>query len=127
MTGGGNEGTKTDRSGDDQAEYDAATRTITTRLGAGAMDSAGGRVGGDGKVSVAFRVTVDPGATGTTLTNVAALGYRAETIDKPFIVTTPPVETAVGRGAELVITKQSWGSSGSGMAALSPGSPAITG
>lgn len=113
VTGGGNDGTKTDRSGDDQAEYDEAGRTVTARVGTGATETAGGRVGADSKASATFQVTVDAGAAGTTLSNVAELAYRAETINKPLTATTPPTETEVTRSANLVITKKSFGSMGS--------------
>jgi uncharacterized repeat protein (TIGR01451 family)/MYXO-CTERM domain-containing protein len=56
---GGNAGTKTDAPGDDEGEYDAATRTITWRVGAGTT----GTVQVSGGVTVSFRakVTVNSG------------------------------------------------------------------
>src|SRR5690606_19425535 len=41
---GPNAGAKTDAAGDDQAEYDAGSRTITVRVGTSADASTGGRV-----------------------------------------------------------------------------------
>lgn len=55
---GGKVGKKTDVSGDDEAEYSAATRTITIRLGDNASQSDGGSVGINGSVTVTFRATV---------------------------------------------------------------------
>lgn len=55
---------QTDAAGDDQAEYDDATRTLTVRLGDGATSTEGGAMEpGDG-INVTFQVTVDNDATG---------------------------------------------------------------
>ena len=44
IASGTNAGPKTDMAGDDQAEYDATTRTLTVRLGTGADATSGGTV-----------------------------------------------------------------------------------
>ncbi len=44
ITSGANAGAKTDVSGDDQAEYDSQTRTVTVRIGNGASATQGGTV-----------------------------------------------------------------------------------
>lgn len=44
VTGGPNQGPKTDALADDQVDYDPATRTLTIRLGAGANGTAGGTI-----------------------------------------------------------------------------------
>jgi uncharacterized repeat protein (TIGR01451 family) len=57
-------GSKTDDAGDDQGEYDAATRTVTVRVGDGATATAGGQIEiGDG-AEVRFEVTVDEDTRG---------------------------------------------------------------
>ena len=56
---GANVGPKTDPSGDDQGEYDAATRTVRIRLGTGANALQGGTMAIGAISSVAFDVTVD--------------------------------------------------------------------
>jgi uncharacterized repeat protein (TIGR01451 family) len=64
ISAGFNVGPKTDAAGDDQGEYDAATHTITVRLGAGANATQGGMITtSDPPQSVTFRVTVNAGAT----------------------------------------------------------------
>ncbi|WP_437927817.1 DUF3344 domain-containing protein [Sorangium sp. So ce291] len=65
VTAGANMGAKTDAAGDDQGEYDAATRTVRVRLGAGANGTAGGTLpAATGSSTVTFQVTVDAGASG---------------------------------------------------------------
>jgi uncharacterized repeat protein (TIGR01451 family) len=58
-------GSKTDAAGDDQAEYDAATKTVIFRLGTGASSTQGGQLAPGGSSTVKFQVKVAPGATGT--------------------------------------------------------------
>ncbi len=65
ITSGPNSGAKTDAAGDDQAEYAAATRTITARLGVGANAAQGGTLAVGQTTVVVFRVTVDATASGT--------------------------------------------------------------
>jgi len=50
IVSGANNGTKTDATGDDQAEYDSANSRVIFRLGTGATSSAGGvlPIGGNG-------------------------------------------------------------------------------
>ncbi|WP_438017691.1 DUF3344 domain-containing protein [Sorangium sp. So ce315] len=64
ITEGAGAGAKTDAAGDDQAEYDAGTRTVRVRLGAGANATAGGSLASGASTTVTFRVTVDAGASG---------------------------------------------------------------
>ncbi|MDF2693739.1 MAG: putative internalin, partial [Labilithrix sp.] len=65
-------GAKTDQPGDDEAEYDTPTRTVTVRLGDGADAMGGGSIAVNGTVSVSFRVKIDAGFTGT-LSNQASI------------------------------------------------------
>ncbi|WP_437967887.1 DUF3344 domain-containing protein [Sorangium sp. So ce260] len=65
VTAGANMGPKTDAAGDDQGEYDAATRTVRVRLGTGANGTAGGSLpAATGSSTVSFQVRVDAGASG---------------------------------------------------------------
>jgi clumping factor A len=75
---GPNAGAKTEAGGDDQASYDAATRTLTVRAGAGANATEGGSIAVDGSESFSFRVTVDSGTKGiiSNQGRIAAAGQR---------------------------------------------------
>ncbi|MGC3959899.1 MAG: hypothetical protein QM813_18815 [Verrucomicrobiota bacterium] len=77
---GTNMGTKTDAADNDQAEYVAATRTVTFRLGTGANGTTGGDMAVDATASVAFRVTIDANATGTIVNQgaVSSVGKTAQ-------------------------------------------------
>jgi uncharacterized repeat protein (TIGR01451 family)/MYXO-CTERM domain-containing protein len=66
---------KTDAAGDDQADYDAASRTLTVRLGTGASASQGGSMLPGATTTVKFRVTVDPNASGS-IANQAVITAR---------------------------------------------------
>ncbi|CAM3715836.1 hypothetical protein [Nocardioides zeicaulis] len=105
FTAGANQGTKTDGAGDDQAEYDAATRTVRARIGSGATSTAGGSLVSASTASVTFRVKVDSAAAGTTLRNSATLAYRAQTLAKDYTYQTAEVATPVAEEADVSITK----------------------
>ncbi len=76
---GVNGGNKTDATGDDQAEYVAATRTVVGRLGTGANATQGGTFStADGPSSLIFRVTVNSGATGL-VANQASVSSQGQT------------------------------------------------
>jgi fimbrial isopeptide formation D2 family protein len=68
---GGALGFKTNAAGDDQGDYDAATRTITWRVGTGATASVGGKVAVGQEVIVRFVAKVT--ATKGTVANQAIL------------------------------------------------------
>jgi uncharacterized repeat protein (TIGR01451 family) len=55
---GGSVGNKTDKSGDDSADYNAGSKTVSFRVGTGATSSAGGKVAPGETVTVKFRVKV---------------------------------------------------------------------
>lgn len=69
-------GTKTNAKGDDEADYDAASRTITFRVGTGATSAAGGKVKPGETVTVTFRAKVV--ATKGTIANQAILEASGE-------------------------------------------------
>ncbi|PUA79781.1 DUF11 domain-containing protein [Nocardioides currus] len=105
ITAGGNQGAKTDAAGDDQAEYDAASRTVRVRVGQTATASAGGRLAPANTTTVTFQTRVDSAAAGTTLSNSALLSYRAETIGRDYTYRTADVLTPVADEADVSITK----------------------
>ncbi len=96
VTTGPNMGTKTDAAGDDQGEYDGATRTVVVRLGTGANATAGGSLAIGASSTVKFRVRVDAGAAGTIP-------------NKATILSGGVVATGVG-----VLGPSTWGSMGPG-------------
>jgi uncharacterized repeat protein (TIGR01451 family)/MYXO-CTERM domain-containing protein len=61
---GPNMGDKTDATGDDQGQYDAASRTVTVRLGTGATATAGGELEIDASSEVRLQVTIDADTRG---------------------------------------------------------------
>ncbi len=65
ITTGANVGVKTDAKDADQADYDAATRTITVRVGTGATGLVGGTIAVGESSELRFRVKVDANATGS--------------------------------------------------------------
>lgn len=65
ISAGDNSGDKTDAAGDDQANYDAATRTIRVRLGQGANATQGGTLEIDETTEIKFQVTIDADASGS--------------------------------------------------------------
>ncbi|MDT0187071.1 hypothetical protein Q9S36_43490 [Microbacterium sp. ARD31] len=104
-TAGAGQGTKTDAVGDDQAEYDAATRTVRARIGRDATAATGGSLVSSNTATVVFRVRVDPTAAGTTLRSTATLDYRAQTINRDYTYQTAEVATPVAEEADVSITK----------------------
>jgi uncharacterized repeat protein (TIGR01451 family) len=61
---GANIGAKTDAAGDDQGAFDAASNTLTVRLGMGATAAAGGSLAIGASTEVRFQVTVDDDTRG---------------------------------------------------------------
>ncbi|GAB3935076.1 hypothetical protein GCM10029976_044920 [Kribbella albertanoniae] len=98
-------GAKTDQPGDDQAEYDAASRTVRFRVGTGADATTGGRLKKNQSTTVHFRVTLDDAAAGTTVVNTGYLDYIAETLNKPYTYRTDDVRTPVAASADLELAK----------------------
>jgi uncharacterized repeat protein (TIGR01451 family) len=76
---GANAGNKTDQAGDDQAEYSAANRTVTFRLGNGATANMGGDMAVNESATVVFHATIDANAMGTIVNQavVSAVGKTA--------------------------------------------------
>jgi clumping factor A len=72
IVSGPNMGTKTDAADGDQAEFNAAMRSVVVRLGMNASGTMGGSLASDGTTVVSFRVKVDD-ATRGLLTNQAVV------------------------------------------------------
>lgn len=98
-------GAKTDQAGDDQAEYDEASRTVRFRVGTGANATTGGRLKKNQSTTVHFRVTLDDASAGTTVVNTGYLDYTAETLNKPYTYRTDEVHTPVAASADLQLSK----------------------
>ena len=109
VTSGANSSTtaKTDATGDDVAEYVAASRLVRIRLGTGANATSGGTILPGGSTTVRFRVTVDRTGAGTTITNGSFLDYTALTLGRNYTFTTNTVSTTVQDIADLAVTKTS--------------------
>ena len=116
VASGANAGSKTDGPGDDQAEYNAGTRTVTFRLGAGANATQGGTLNPGESTSVTFDATIDPAAAGNSIDNTATIDYTAKTISKSFTYTGNTTSTPVAAIADVSITKTA-------PASAIPGSP----
>lgn len=96
VTNGANEGAKTDPSGDDQAEYDAAEKDVTFRLGSGANATAGGGLPIGQSTSVSFKVRVNADLpAGFQVVNSADVNLRSASTGDPSEVSSPDVVTPV--------------------------------
>lgn len=108
ITQGANTGAKTDAAGDDPCEYDAASRKVTCRLGAGANGTVGGALAIGESNTVRFEVKVDATATGTisnqaTITASGLLGAPASsalTDGNGAGEGAPPTESVIDRCAD---------------------------
>ncbi|MFE6235228.1 hypothetical protein [Cellulosimicrobium sp. NPDC057862] len=98
--------------GDDVGEVDG--RTVRVRLGAGASATGGGTMAcsgagctddGTSRAAYTFQVTLDDAAGGTTVTNLAELGYRTATTGIAATYTTNPAVTEVTTRADVAVTK----------------------
>ena len=89
---------KTDAAGDDEAEFDMATRTVKVRLGAMASGTAGGTLAVNDKVQVRFKVKVDAGTRGqvsnqATIRAAGKRGAAAEDTPTDSDLTAPGSQT----------------------------------
>ncbi|WP_328331596.1 hypothetical protein OHA70_11840 [Kribbella sp. NBC_00382] len=105
VSAGAGVGAKTDQPGDDQAEYDVASRTVRFRVGTGANATTGGRLKKNQSTTVHFQVTLDDASAGTTVVNTGYLDYTAETLGKPYTYRADEVRTPVAASADLQLTK----------------------
>lgn len=111
IVNGPNSGRKTDQPGDDQAEFDPATRTVSFALGSGATGSAAGRLPNTTELpdgtTVEFRVEVNRGGAGERLLNRASVSYENRLGPEPELLVSPSndVATAVNPAVDLILTK----------------------
>ena len=98
---GPNSGAKTDAAGDDEAEYDPATRTVTFRIGTGANGSQGGKLPKNVTTVLSFEVKVTEAGTISNQATITAAGeLGAPVTDTPTdgngpVEGNPPTETVV--------------------------------
>jgi uncharacterized repeat protein (TIGR01451 family)/MYXO-CTERM domain-containing protein len=104
IVSGGAVGPKTDAAGDDQAEYDAATRTIRVRLGAGATATTGGVVPVGGSGEVRFRATI--AATSGAIANTARLTAAGQSGGSEKTYTSDGDAATVGSQPTVVIINE---------------------
>jgi uncharacterized repeat protein (TIGR01451 family) len=104
-------GAKTDARGDDQAYYDAGTRTVYYHLGAGANATTGGSLANTadlpGGSTIEYRVRIGLAAAGARLVNTASATYENRLGDRPEPLTATSNETAteVNPAADLSVVK----------------------
>jgi uncharacterized repeat protein (TIGR01451 family)/LPXTG-motif cell wall-anchored protein len=107
-------GAKTDGTGDDEADYDAGTRELTFRVGAGADATNGGTMGvapaddGSDTITITYKTTLDV-APGEGVTNTAYARGEGRELEDPYgpIETTDedPAAVAVDPLADLKLVK----------------------
>ncbi|WP_341925299.1 hypothetical protein [Nocardioides psychrotolerans] len=109
---GGTATARTDASGDDVAEYDAANDRVVARLGTGASSSAGGTIGVGSTYTLVFDVVVDgpvPAvASGTTIANTATASFNSASLGTALTTTSSATTTVAG--PDLTVTKTHTGS-----------------
>ncbi len=102
-------GAMTDAAGDDNARYDAADNQVVFNVGTGATAGVGGQVdpltAGGQAHEVAFRVKVNGGTEGTTISNQAVVGYIAQFTGRPYSASSEAAELDVHALVDLSITK----------------------
>ncbi|PNY79534.1 beta strand repeat-containing protein [Deinococcus koreensis] len=110
VASGANAGAKTDVTGDDQADYSAATRTLTFRLGVGANATTGGNLAPAATTSVKFRATVDLSTPrGTSISNKGSVTFTSQTLGDAFSGDSTVASVVVAR-PDLSLTKTHAGS-----------------
>uniref|UniRef100_A0A832I359 DUF11 domain-containing protein n=1 Tax=Eiseniibacteriota bacterium TaxID=2212470 RepID=A0A832I359_UNCEI len=86
VVSGAGAGPKSDAPGDDEADYDPASRSVVVRLGSGAGATAGGTLAPGASAAVRFRVTVTPPAPGGSLiSNQAVAEFRGAQLGTAFV------------------------------------------
>ncbi|MFJ4965327.1 hypothetical protein ACIP6P_23230 [Streptomyces sp. NPDC088729] len=108
---GPNAGPKTDRSGDDQAYYDAGGDRVVFHLGDGASSARGGSLANTadlpGGTTVEYRVTIDRAAGGRSIANSATAAYenRLGPTPEALAATSNETVTEVNPAADLAVVK----------------------
>ncbi len=100
---GANAGTKTDATGDDQAEF--AGTSVRFRLGAGADGSAGGTFAPGASSRVRFRVQINAGTpANTVISNQAALDFLGATLGISYAASSDGDPSTPGAQPTTLIT-----------------------
>ncbi|MBI3194290.1 MAG: DUF11 domain-containing protein, partial [Ignavibacteriae bacterium] len=106
ITTGANVGTKTDATGDDQAEYKSTGNLVLFRLGTGANGSQGGTLALSESTTVKFKVLIDPlVADQARVRNQGSVAFTSQTLLTPYEVKTFAADTVVVWAADLRVTK----------------------
>ncbi|MDQ1572067.1 MAG: hypothetical protein QOF79_2741 [Actinomycetota bacterium] len=107
------------QSGDDAAEYDSGSRTLTARLGTSATAAQAGSVQAQESASLTFTATVDPSAALGTINNDAAVHYLDPLISDPASAgrnsVSNTVSTPIGAAVDLDVASTFVGTSVAGM------------
>lgn len=106
ITGGGGVGPKTDATGDDAAEYSAANRTVTVRLGNSASASVGGNIPGSSTTTFTYDVKVNESGANTTIPNDVVVNYLDPVVNQPKTSTSQEAVVTTGPAADLEVTKE---------------------
>ncbi|MBN8232186.1 OmpA family protein [Corallococcus macrosporus] len=93
VTSGANTGAKTDATGDDQGDYDAANRRLTVRLGTGANATQGGVINIGESTTLVFRVTINVGASGSIDNQAIVRSTGQQGAPQTSFPSSPPVGT----------------------------------
>jgi len=107
ITTGANAGTKTDASGDDQAEFDSGNNRVVFRLGTGATAAAGGTLAAAATTTIKFRVQINANATANTVfSNLASLTAVAATLGQTLTQTSNQTDFTINSPfADLSLSK----------------------
>ncbi len=106
ITNGANVGSKSDATGDDQAEYNSGNNLILFRLGAGANGSQGGTLALSESTTVKFKIQIDPlAADQARVRNQGSVAFTSQTLLTPYEVQTFAADTVVVWAADLRVTK----------------------
>ncbi|MFD0342353.1 hypothetical protein ACFVH0_27385 [Streptomyces sp. NPDC127117] len=108
---GPNTGPKTDRTGDDEAYFDAQGNRVVFHLGNGASSTEPGSLPSTetlpGGTTLEYRVTIDLVSAGRQITNTAGATYenRLGPTPEPLTATSDETATEVNPAADLTVTK----------------------
>jgi chitodextrinase len=97
--------TRTNAVDGDSASYDAASRTITMRVGTGATSSAGGTIAQGTSFAVSYTGLLQPASAGTTLTHQPTISYTNDLAPTwPLSLQPQAVAVQVQQPSNLIVT-----------------------
>ncbi|TAK61710.1 MAG: DUF11 domain-containing protein, partial [Bacteroidetes bacterium] len=106
IVSGANAGSKSDGTGDDQADYNSGSKVVTFRLGTGANSSSGGTLLIGDSATVRFRMRiVDSAADQSSVHNQGTLSFTSATLSQPFVVKSFSADTVVVWASDLKVYK----------------------